>query len=314
MDPLVSVIVPAYNMAGYTERTVESLLGQSYSHLEIIVIDDGSTDPTGKILERFSDRITYVYQENGGACSARNHGYRLSRGDFIGFLDCDDIYHPEKVEVFLARFRARPSVGMIYSPEYLIDENDRIFDVNSPAKPITGKIFEPLLIDNFIGSSTPIIRREVLEKAGLWDEAIFTTADWEMWLRISRCCEIDFVEEPLSSSRQVSRYNRRNIDRTQREAYYVLEKFRKEGITETGLRKARSHIEILLHRYAFEMGDYRRSLGHLVEAIVSKPFQVRAYAHLSLAVLFRPLYRSIIQWKKRIRTVRQVGCRGGEAP
>jgi len=313
MNALVSIIVPAYNMARFTEETVESLLDQSHPHLEIIVIDDGSTDNTGEVLERFSERITYVYQENRGACSARNHGFLLSKGDFVAFLDCDDTYHPEKVERFLEKFRARPDVGMIYSPEYLIDEDNRVIGINSPRRPPTGRVFPRLLNNNFIGSSTPVIRREAFERAGKWDEAIFTTADWEMWLRVSRSCEIDFINEPLSSSRQVSLYNQRNVEKTEREACYVLEKLRKEGVASKKLRAAKSNVDILLHRYAFENKRYRDSLGYLSEAIAANPFQLKAYAHLTLSAFSRPLYRAILQRKRRAGSTRHAGL-GGETP
>ena len=92
----VSVIVPAYNKAEYTQKTIESILAQTYPEIEIIVVDDGSTDNTRQALEKFQGRIDYVYKPNGGACSARNFGFKKSAGDYIGFLDCDDLYAKKK--------------------------------------------------------------------------------------------------------------------------------------------------------------------------------------------------------------------------
>jgi glycosyltransferase involved in cell wall biosynthesis len=299
---MVSVIVPAYNMAEYTVGTVESLLAQTYPRVEIIVVDDGSRDDTGSSLQQFADRITYVYQENRGACSARNRGYHLSKGDFIGFLDCDDLYHPEKIERFMSRFRSRPRIGMVYSPEYLVDENDRVYGINGSGDPQVSNIFFNLLKCNFIGSSTPIVRREALDEVGLWDEKIFTTADWDLWLRISRFYETDYIERALSYSRQVSLYNQRNVVKTQREAYYVLDKLKGEGVAGWRLRVSKSNIDLLLHRYDFDNRKYRNSLRHLVDAIRANPIQLKGYVHLVLFSLFRPLYRKVLEW----RTVRKI--------
>ncbi len=303
MDPLVSVIIPAYNMAKYTGETVTSLLAQTYPRLEIIVVDDGSTDDTGSEMNRFGDRITYIYQGNMGACAARNRGFHVSKGELVAFLDCDDTYHEEKVEKFVAFFRACPNVGMVYSPEYLVNGEGGIIGINAPAQPSSGYIFVPLLRSNFIGSSTPVIRREVLDDVGLWDEKTFTTADWDMWLRVARRYITGYIDRPLSFSRQESRYNQRNVEKTRREAYYVLEKLGNDGIPERLLRVSKSNVDILLHRYTFDNGSYRESLRHLVSAIRTRPFQMRAYAFLAVATVFRPLYRLILAWKesRRIR-------------
>src|ERR1051325_3457562 len=91
----VSVIIPAYNKAEYTRRTVESVLAQTYPNIEIIVVDDGSKDQTSQVMAEYGDRITYIQKSNGGACSARNEGIRHAKGEFLTLLDCDDLYGPE---------------------------------------------------------------------------------------------------------------------------------------------------------------------------------------------------------------------------
>jgi glycosyltransferase involved in cell wall biosynthesis len=297
MEPRVSVIVPAYNMAEYTVETIESLRAQTYPDVEIIVVDDGSTDGTAMALERFGDSIIRLRQENRGACAARNRGFRASTGELVAFLDCDDLYHPEKVERFVAWFRDHPGVGMVYSPEYLIDENGEIVGENRPRRPHSGEVFSRLLRRNFVGSSTPIVRREALDEVGLWDEAIFTTADWDLWLRIARRCLVGYIDDPLSYSRQVSLYNRRHIERTDAEASHVLEKLRRAGVDGRDLRRARSHVDLLLHRYAFCNGDHRKALRYLFDALRRRPFQVKGYLLLPFTVLSRPVYRFLLGWK-----------------
>ncbi|WRH67485.1 MAG: glycosyltransferase family A protein [Planktothrix sp. GU0601_MAG3] len=113
--PQISVIIPAYNCDRYVDQAVESILNQTYPADEIIIIDDGSQDNTRQVLQPYSDHIHYVYQENQGVSVARNHGLNLARGEFIVFLDADDIFLPDKLAAQLAVFQAQPHLGLVQS-------------------------------------------------------------------------------------------------------------------------------------------------------------------------------------------------------
>lgn len=225
--PLISVIVPAYNMEQFTVLTVQSLLSQTYSPLEIIVVDDGSSDGTVARLEAaFGDRIRLLKQNNAGACGARNKGFAVSRGELIAFLDCDDLWEPDKARRCVEYFRGNPEVAMVYSHAYWIDAAGKIIGPRHFKPRPSGRIFDSLVLEDHVVNSTPLIRRAALEQTGLWDEKIFTTADWDLWLRLADRFAVGFIPRVLSRTRIASYYNSRNIDKTRRETLYLLDQYR----------------------------------------------------------------------------------------
>jgi glycosyltransferase involved in cell wall biosynthesis len=191
--PLVSVIIPAYNSASFVHLAVQSALEQSYARREIIVVDDGSSDGTRKVLDPFHDRVKYIYRQNGGPSAARNTGIESSEGDFLCFLDADDIWASNKLERQIAFMEHHRNVALL-SCGWRKFRND-----GSPQAPFltqeTGKndgrifpvpeAFIRLVKSNFITTSTVMARRECFEKAGLFDVKLPTVEDRDMWLRIS---------------------------------------------------------------------------------------------------------------------------------
>lgn len=224
MKPLVSVVIPSYNMAAFIPLTVESVLAQDHPRVELIVVDDGSSDGSVAALRRFGERIRLIEQKNAGACAARNRGLKEARGEFVAFLDCDDLWEKGKLTRCVETLLARPAAAMVHSHAYWIDAAGRVFGPpRFPARP-EGRVFEALARGNFVVNSTPVCRRAAVEAAGGWDEGIFTTADWDMWLRLAKSGELAFIPEVLARTRVASYYNARNIERTRREWLYVLDK------------------------------------------------------------------------------------------
>jgi glycosyltransferase involved in cell wall biosynthesis len=116
--PLVSVVIPTYNYARFVSEAVDSVLAQTYPSLEVVVVDDGSTDDTREVLARYGDRIRYIYQPNAGLPAARNTGIKAARGEFIGLLDSDDVFHPRKFELQMRYMLAHPEVGMLATDNF----------------------------------------------------------------------------------------------------------------------------------------------------------------------------------------------------
>ena len=120
--PQVSVVIPAYNCAAYVGQACDSVLSQTYTDWEIIVVDDGSKDDTRLVLDKYGDRrVRYVYQENQGVSLARNHGIQLARGEFVAFLDADDFFLPDKLASQIAVFAAQPNLGIVHSGWRLVN-------------------------------------------------------------------------------------------------------------------------------------------------------------------------------------------------
>ena len=171
--PLVSVIIPTYNGSRFIRETIQSVLDQTYNNLEIMVVDDGSTDDTSLIVKSITDqRITYIQQKNAGVSPARNHGITVSKGDYIAFLDHDDVWLPCKLEKQLSLFEQNPKVALIYSDAFIINENNFIMGKYShKIKFFRGRIF-----------------KEICE-------------DYDLLLKCAAKYPIDYIDEPLAKYR-----------------------------------------------------------------------------------------------------------------
>jgi glycosyltransferase involved in cell wall biosynthesis len=188
-DLLVSIIIPVYNMGNFIRKTIESVLCQTYSYFELILVDDGSTDDSStKIQEYLSDpRVRYFYQKKEGPSSARNNGIRQSKGAIIAFLDGDDIWEPIKVEKQVQIFKSIPNVDVVYCKYHKIDECDcPIPDSPQPLPPPTN-LYKALLFDNIIygSSSSVMVRADSLKAVGGFDQTLFIGEDLELWQRLA---------------------------------------------------------------------------------------------------------------------------------
>lgn len=196
--PLVSTVIASYNMATYLPLAVESALAQTYENIEVLVIDDGSTDDTRRVIEPFLDnsRVRSLFQTNKGQAAAKNYGIRESRGEYIAFLDADDIWALDKLEAQIPLFLQSPAVGVVYSRFACIDEKGVEFQVSNNNH-FRGRVSGPLLIYNFIGFGTSVVRKKCFERLGGFKENIPMGIDYDLWLRLSTCYEFDYVDRPL---------------------------------------------------------------------------------------------------------------------
>lgn len=199
----VSVIIPTYNRAASVGASIQSALDQTWQDLEILVVDDGSTDNTRKIVEHFTDdRIRYIYMEkNGGASRARNEGIRQAKSEFIAFLDSDDEWMPRKLEKQMqAMLQASETVGLVYCRMRGVQKDGAIIvcpQLERPMGELQGNMLLTLLEQNVIGTPTMLARKQCLEKTGGFDEGLKCLEDWELVLRIAEKWEIGFVDEIL---------------------------------------------------------------------------------------------------------------------
>jgi glycosyltransferase involved in cell wall biosynthesis len=195
---LVSVVIATYNMGQYLPRAVQSVLRQSYPNIEVLIVDDGSTDDTPAVVRQWDGepRVRAWRQPNGGQARARNQGVAGSRGQFVAFLDADDEWMPDKLERQMPLFTGRPGLGVVYSDFERMDADGRPLPKGGPVQMYRGSVSGPLLIDNFVSFQTAVVRRECLERHGAFDESVRMGDDYELWLRLSAHCEFDFIAEP----------------------------------------------------------------------------------------------------------------------
>lgn len=193
--PRVTVIVPTYNSEVHLVQTLDSILAQSYQDLELIVVDDGSTDGTCAALAPYGERLRLLRQANAGVSSARNRGLAAARGEFVCFVDHDDYWFEDKLALQLAEFERDPALGVVFSAftPWLPDGDGRYAEPSSLRDQTagldphwTGWVYHRLLIDNWVLTSSALVRRSVLDQCGGFDEALPYGEDWELWLRVSR--------------------------------------------------------------------------------------------------------------------------------
>ncbi len=206
-NPKVSIILPTYNRAAYLDRAITSVLNQSYSDFELIIVDDASKDNTEEIVKGFNDeRIIYIKNpKNLGGAGARNVGIKRAVADFIAFQDSDDEWHPEKLKTQMAVFeKAEPDVAVVYTA-FIRKVGDQEFIVPPPnVKKTEGNIYKELLYHiNFIGTPTAVVRKKAIEKVGYFDERFPRLQDWDFFLRLAKKYKFKFIKKPLLTAYDV---------------------------------------------------------------------------------------------------------------
>ncbi len=225
--PLISVVIPAYNAAPTLGATLASVLAQTWQDFEILVIDNGSDDDTGAIAHRFGDpRLQVLRQGALGVARARNAGLERARGDYIAFLDSDDLWTPDKLADQLAALAAAPEAALAYSWTDYIDEQDQFL---FPGSHITasGDVYAQLFVNNFLeNGSNPLVRRSALAAVGPFDPDLPPAEDWDLWLRLAARYPFVAVAKAQVLYRLSSRSASSNLARMERQCLVVLQRAR----------------------------------------------------------------------------------------
>lgn len=197
----VSIIIPTYNRRDMVIEAVESVLSQDYPEKEVIVVDDGSTDDTSeRLFQHFDRRITLLRQENRGVSAARNCGILASAGTFLAFLDSDDSWLPGKLSAQMKWMEAHPEFAACQTEEVWIRDGVRVNPCRHHRKH-SGWIFEKLLPLCLVSPSAVLVRRDVFEEVGLFDESFPACEDYDLWIRIGARHPIGLIETPLTVKR-----------------------------------------------------------------------------------------------------------------
>ncbi|MDY6936859.1 MAG: glycosyltransferase [Cyanobacteriota bacterium] len=193
----ISVILPIYNGEKTVRETIHSVLNQTLTNFELIVINDGSQDNTLDIIGKITDARIQVYSyTNAGQAASRNRGIERAKGEYIAFIDADDLWTPDKLESQLQALQDNPTAALAYSWTDYIDESGKLLH---PGRHTTanGNVLEKLIVNNFIeNGSNPLIRQEVFEKVGVFEESLPPAEDWDLWLRIAE--EYQFICIPAA--------------------------------------------------------------------------------------------------------------------
>lgn len=269
-SPRVSVVIPTYNHAAYVVQAVASAVSQTLPPLEVIVVDDGSTDGTREALAPQRDRIRYVHQANGGLSAARNTGVRAARGDWVALLDADDLWHSQKLEVQLSVLDAHPDAVLIGSPS----------SPAPPAGPLASRCAaRPVALREFLtgtpfGPSSAVVRRDIVDEVGGFDESLTSVEDRDMWLRIAAGHTAVLADSPCWWYRPSPHQMSRNAERMLRNYRKVLDTFFAERRAKATLRRHAYAVMHLDAAFAYsESGRLHRAVAHVLRSAAWHPLR-----------------------------------------
>ncbi|HKX30508.1 MAG TPA: glycosyltransferase [Blastocatellia bacterium] len=199
VNPKFSVIIPAYNTERFVAETIRSVFAQTYRNHEVIAVDDGSTDGTLQALRRFEPRIRVLTKPRGGPASARNLAIKHATGEYLAFLDSDDLWIENKLAEQAEYLERHPGIGLLFSEVFMFREVDGQRRIQSKEGYTGDPTFSQLLFGNFIPNSTVVIRRACLDRVGLLNESpeLIAVEDYEYWMRIARVCPMAGLPKPL---------------------------------------------------------------------------------------------------------------------
>jgi len=303
MTPKISAIIPTYNRAKLLPRVIKSVLDQTFQDFELIVVDDGSTDNTKEVVEKFQKedpRIKYIWQENsGGPAKPINTGIKNSSGKYIAILESDDEWLPEKLEKQVEILEKFQNVGLVSCYAMKIFPNGKKIIYKTPFSGILRKEDwkKYWQLWGILSLSTVLIRKESIEKVGLLDEKLKITADVDFYLRFIK--QFDFYFLPIiliNYYQNEESQSRKDFWITQIPEYeYILEKY-KEDFKEC--KKAKSRFLRTLGTFYLLKGELNKGRKYLLEAIYNHPTEVRLYPQFLLS-FFPLLYKEILFFKRK---------------
>ncbi len=239
--PTISVIVPAYNAEKTIQSTINSVLQQTWADFEILVINDGSTDFTLEKVAAIADqRIKVFSQENSGVSASRNRGMSLAQGEYVAFLDADDLWQENKLKEQLEALQNNPQAGVAYSWTDYIDESGNFLHPGEH-KTLNGHVYQDILLHNFLeNGSNPLIKKAALQEVGDFDESLAYGEDWELWTRLAT--KYDFVALPRTHIlyRMGSNSASSNLIKMERQGLEVIEKMFCDAPSSFGYLKRQS--------------------------------------------------------------------------
>jgi glycosyltransferase involved in cell wall biosynthesis len=310
----VSVIVPAYNAMNYLPESLDSILAQTYLDFEVIIVNDGSTDNLSEWASELTDsRVKLISQENRGLAGARNTGLNHAQGEYIAYLDADDLWDATKLAKQIEMLEQNPEVGLVYTWIDRIEQNGKSLGKRFKSN-LSGNIWKKLLERNVISPSSAMIRRCCFDRVGLFDENLKSfVEDWDMWLRIAACYPIKVLPEPLLQYRECPSSVSKNFQAMERSYHIVIEKAFTSASSELMFQKRKSYSRAYLHLASQSLQshqpDYAIASNYLQQAVGHYP-QIkfsREYLRLNLTVwLMKFLGINIYhKWHDRFRVLRR---------
>ena len=291
----VSLVIATFNHARFLGEALDSALAQTLEGVEVVVVDDGSTDDTPAALASYVGRIQVIRQPNRGLAAARNAGLAAARGTYVGFLDADDVLMPTKLAEQVALLESAPNVGWTYC-DALIETIATGTEMRASerfgygARMLDGWLFPELIHGNFISAIAPLVRRTVLDAAGGFDDRLTALEDWDLWLRLSLIAEARYSPAVLVRYRVHPGGMSEDRSRMDRNRFRVLDKLcrtRPAAVERLGAvgRRIIADTHNWLGKEAYARGDWAEARRRFAASLVTVPWQRQAPMLLGLSLV-----------------------------
>ncbi|MGC9502456.1 glycosyltransferase [Baaleninema sp.] len=289
----ISVVIPVYNGEATIRSTLESVLDQTFRDFELIVIDDGSTDNTVDVVKSIADeRISLYSYPNAGQAESRNRGAKLASGEFLSFIDADDLWTSDKLDAQLQALKDHPDAAVAYSWTAHVDESDRFFR-HGPRLSFEGNVYDKLIINDFVGSgSNVLVRKSAFFDVGGFETSFPPAEDWDLWVRLAAKYRFVVVPKAQILYRTLTRSASFNLAKMEASSLKVIDR-----IFETAPESLKPFKTLCLgHRYKY--------LTYKALDLTPERKRARsAFRYLALALYFdRDLWRRRVVWKVLLRT------------
>jgi glycosyltransferase involved in cell wall biosynthesis len=299
--PKVTVVIPTYNYARFLGEAIQSVLDQTFTDFELVVVDDGSTDNTREVVGSFKDpRVRYIYQEHRGVSVAQNTGHKASVSEYITGLGADDSYLPQNLELKVKVLDARPELALVCSDAWMIDGrtgsilgkywHGKPFNHSvDPRRAAQQPLKELLYREFFITPQATLIRRKVIDEVGLFDESLPTHEDWDLFFRIVQRFPIETIDIPLIKMK----HHDANLSKNRTKRYLGAVGALNKAINSKSLYGANlKHVKKRLARTHFSYGksmilngDAAMGREKLLAAIKVSPWYIKPYVYLAGSLL-----------------------------
>jgi len=303
-EVLVSVVIPAYNAEGCLSRALDSVLAQTHAPVEILVVNDGSTDGTLRLLDRYAEQVKVINQANQGAGAARNAGIRASQGRYIAFLDADDRWLPTKLDRQIAALEGDPEAGLCYTNGAHYNETG----VTQPShaalrRPHSGWVFEPLFVENFMITSSVLVRRDSVEMVGEFNPQYLNAQDYDLWTRLARRYRFVYVDEILVQYWSMGKSLCTNYDRLYTTDFMISRRLMEDDpqFFENRPGLVRTRFGSLHFRYGwrlFRNGRFEEARREFGSSRRYRPMDIRTYGYWAATFLPEALIEGIRRFRR----------------
>lgn len=225
MTELVSIIMPCYNCEQTIEKTLKSIYEQNFTDFYLYCVNDGSTDKTAEILEHYvksKPNMVVHHKLNAGQTAAKNDGLKLAQGQYVAFIDSDDLWDSKKLMRQVEYLEQNKQVGLCYTNGFYIDQNDKQQELIGISPQLTGQCLEKIILGNAIVASSVMIRKSILDEVGLFDERLTACENWELWIRFAAKSELAAIDQPLVYYRRHANNMSHNLDKMRKNRLIVI--------------------------------------------------------------------------------------------